>query len=132
MRKNKEYIKPDNGLSTSPAFETGIAKIQGGIGEERTLTQAERAACKRFKINATVESESESDSVSDHECFLKQYEKTKKQKERSFLEQSDYINCNFVMGSAAVVESLWSVFDAFNTKRRRGSSPILNEMILFF
>ena len=97
------------------------------------MTPAEKAACKRFKINAT--DESESDSVSDHECFLKQYEKTKKRKERSFLEQSDYINCNFVMGSsAAVVESLWSVFDAFNTKmRRRGSSsPILNEMILFF
>jgi hypothetical protein len=68
-----KYIKPANGLSTSPAFETGIAKIQGGIGEERTMTQAEKAACKRFKINATVESESESDSVSDHECFLKQY-----------------------------------------------------------
>lgn len=126
-----KYIKPANGLSTSPAFETGIAKIQGGIGEERTMTQAEKAACKRFKINATVESESESDSVSDHECFLKQYEKTKKRKERIFLEHSDYINCNFVMGSAAVVETLWSVFDAFNTKRRRGTSPITNEMILF-
>ena len=62
---------------------------------------------------------------------LKQYEKTKKRKERIFLEHSDHINCNFVMGSAAVVETLWSVFDAFNTKRRRGTSPITNEMILF-
>ena len=29
------------------------------------------------------------------------------------------------------METLWSVFDAFNTKRRRGTSPITNEMILF-
>jgi len=28
------YIKPNNQLSTSPAFETGIAKIQGGLREE--------------------------------------------------------------------------------------------------
>ena len=37
-----KYIKPANGLSTSPAFETGIAKIQGGIGEEQTMTQLRR------------------------------------------------------------------------------------------
>ena len=30
-----------------------------------------------------------------------------------------------------MVENLWSVFDAFNDKRRRGISPITNEMILF-
>jgi hypothetical protein len=29
-----QYIKPNNQLSTSPAFETGIAKIQGGLREE--------------------------------------------------------------------------------------------------
>ena len=34
-------------------------------------------------------------------------------------------------GSAAVVESLWSMYDAFNSKRRRGMSPITVEMILF-
>jgi len=40
-------------------------------------------------------------------------------------------HCKFVTGSAAVVESLWSMYDAFNTKRRRGMSPITVEMILF-
>jgi hypothetical protein len=45
--------------------------------------------------------------------------------------QSDYIDCKFITGSAAVVESLWSMYDAFNGKRRRGMSPITVEMILF-
>ena len=45
--------------------------------------------------------------------------------------KSDYIDCNFITGSAAVVEGLWSMYDAFNSKRRRGMSPITVEMILF-
>ncbi len=40
-------------------------------------------------------------------------------------------NCKFVTGSAAVVESLWSMYDVFNTKRRRGMSPITVKMILY-
>ena len=55
--------------------------------------------------------------------------KNKKTKESSG--QSDYIDCNFITGSAAAVESLWSMYDAFNSKRRRGMSPIMVEMILF-
>jgi hypothetical protein len=62
---------------------------------------------------------------------LTQFEKSKKRKEREYLGHSDYINCEFVLGRGAVVESLWSVFDSFNDKRRGGSSPITNEMILF-
>jgi hypothetical protein len=95
------------------------SKKSGGIGEERTMTQAEKVACKRFKKNATVESEneSESDSDSNQGCFLKQYEKTKKRKERSFLEQSDYINCNFVMGAAQQWWRLYGVYLMHSTPR---------------
>jgi prophage tail gpP-like protein len=35
------------------------------------------------------------------------------------------------MGSAAVVESNWSGLDHFITKRRKGMSPLLTEMIMF-
>ena len=44
---------------------------------------------------------------------------------------SDYINCKFVTGSAAVVESLWSMYDALNTKRRCGMLPITVKMIVY-
>jgi len=63
--------------------------------------------------------------------FLEEFERAKKQKTKEVSGQSDYINCNFVTGSAAIVESLWSMYDAFNTKRRRGMSPITVEMILY-
>jgi hypothetical protein len=35
------------------------------------------------------------------------------------------------MGSAAVVESNWSGLDHLITKRRKGMSPLLTEMIMF-
>ena len=63
--------------------------------------------------------------------FLEEFERAKKQKTKEAIGQSDYINCKFVTRSAAVVESLWSMYDAFNTKRRRGMSPITVEMILY-
>ena len=45
--------------------------------------------------------------------------------------ESKYINCDFILGSAAVVESLWSEEDALMSKRRHGMNPITNEAILF-
>ena len=93
------------------------------------MTMAERNACKPFRWDDVADSDS--DWESEDECFLTQFEKSKKRKEREYLGHSDYINCEFVLGNGAVVESLWSVFESFNDKRRRGSSPITNEMILF-
>jgi hypothetical protein len=127
---NLTYLSPKNGLSTDADFETGIAKIQSG--SERTMTQAEKRACKAFRKDANLGDESDLTVDSDEEdFFLREFEKTKRQKTQESSRQSDYINCNFIVGSAAVVESLWSMYDAFNSKRRRGMSPITVEMILF-
>ncbi len=63
--------------------------------------------------------------------FLREFEKAKRQKSNESSGQNDYINCNFIIGSAAVVESIWSMYDAFNSKRHHGMSPITVEMILF-
>ena len=126
------YMQAKNGLSTDWDFETGIAKIQ--CGSEQTMTQAEKRACKDFRIDSIPDSDDEFDDMVDsggEDYFLKEFEKAKKQKTKAASGRSDYINCNFVTGSAAVVESLWSMYDAFNTKRRRGMSPITVEMILF-
>jgi hypothetical protein len=73
----------------------------------------------------------DSDSSVGEDFFLKEFEKAKKQKIKESSGQSDHIEHNFILGSAAVVKSLWSMYDAFNTKRRRGMSPITVEMILF-
>ena len=45
---------------------------------------------------------------------------------------SKYIDCGFIKGSAAIVESLWSEEDCLlGNKRRHGMSPVTNECILF-
>ncbi len=127
-----KYLSPKNGLSTDPDFETAIAKIQSG--SELTMTQAEKCACRAFQKDANLESDDELDLTVDsgrEDFFLRGFEKAKKQKTKESSGQSDYIDCNFITGSAAVVKSLWSMYDAFNSKRRRGMSPIMVEMILF-
>jgi hypothetical protein len=63
--------------------------------------------------------------------FLREFEKAKKQKTKESSSQSNYRDCNFITGSAAVVKRLWSMYDAFNSKRCHGMSPIMVEMILF-
>jgi hypothetical protein len=126
-----KYLSPKNELSTNPDFETGIAKIQSG--SEQTMTQAEKRACKAFLKDANWGSDYKSDLTVDsgkEEFFLGEFEKAKKQKTKESSGQSDYIDCNFITGSAAVVQSLWSMYDAFNSKRRCGMSPITVDMIL--
>ncbi len=127
-----KYLSPKNGLSTDTDFETGIAKIQSR--SEKTMTQAEKRACRAFHKDANLESDDESDLTEDsgrEDFFLREFEKAKRQKTKESSGQSDYIGCNFITGSAAVVESLWSMYDAFNSKWRHGMSPFTVEMILF-
>jgi hypothetical protein len=117
------YLSLKNGLSTDANFETGIAKIQSE--SEQTMTQAEKCACKAFGMDANLGDELDLMVDSDEEdFFLREFEKAKRQKTKESISQSDYINCNFIIGSAAVVESLWSMYDAFNSKRCHGMSPI--------
>jgi hypothetical protein len=68
---------------------------------------------------------------SKEDFFLREFEKAKKQKTKESSSQSDNIDCNFITGSTAVVESLLSMYDAFNSKRCCDMSPIMVEMILF-
>ncbi len=129
---NVKYLSLKNGLSTNPDFEMGIAKLQSG--SEQTMSQAEKHACKALLKDANRGSDDESDLTVDsgeEDFFLREFETAKKQNTKESSGQSDYIDCNFINGSAAVVESLWSMYDAFNSKRRHGMSPITVEMILF-
>ncbi len=99
------YLSPKNGLSTDADFETGIAKIQSD--SEQTMMQAEKRACKAFQKDANLGDESDLMVDSDEEdFFLREFEKAKRQETKKSSSQSDYINCNFIIGSAAVVESL--------------------------
>ena len=126
------YLKPDNGLNTNPAFITGVMKIQQGLPFENLMTSAERLACKCLlkdtEGNVSDVVDTSDDNSDDME---KDHRNQKKRKCDAVAGESKYVNCHFILGSAAVVESLWSEEDALMTPRRRSMAPITNELILF-
>ena len=43
----------------------------------------------------------------------------------------DYVNCNFILGSSAVVDSLWSMANRLLDRNQSRKSPLLMESLLF-
>ena len=95
------------------------------------MIAAEVWACR--KLIKTVDKRNEEDgSLSDEaEDVVKFIAARKKRKAHEMLGVSKYVNLDFIMGSAAVVEQLWSKSDCVFTKRRAGLSPLVFEMIMF-
>ena len=116
----QKYIIANNGLSTDHYFETGVAKIQKGIMCEETMNLFETRACQvLLKSNNDEEDVLEdSDSNDDDIDFIKAVKANERKRKREEMGKSQYINCDFIMGSAACVERLWSEADAIFTKRR--------------
>ena len=74
------YLHANNGLSTDWDFEMGIAKIQ--CGSERTMSPAEKRACKDFRIDSIPDSDDETEDMVESgggDCFLEEFERAKKQ-----------------------------------------------------
>lgn len=131
LQSNK--INTDNGLSTDPNFERGVAKIQQGVVYENQMTIEEKNACKILLKHCESMSDDEVESEDEdlEEDITRAIEIQEKRKAKEIEGQSKYINCDFVMGSAAIVEQLWSKGGCVYTSRRLGMSPMVFEMIMF-
>ena len=57
-------------------------------------------------------------------------ERMERFKEHKLNKTDEYGNCDFVFGSAAVVERLWSVGDNILEDKRMRTTPVLFEAIL--
>ena len=122
-------IQIDNGLTTNVAFFSGVIKIQNGLSFEAEMTYQEKRACKDLLLD-DLEADEEGD-VSKL-SFQQRAEMDQKRKITEISGMSKYIDCGFIKGSAAIVESLWSEEDCLlGNKRRHGMSPVTNECILF-
>ena len=117
-------ILPDCDLVPQPLFDSGVAKIQAG--EENTLTLMEKnAVASLLKNPADDEPGQEAParpSISDR---LREMTSGPKKSD------SDYINANFILGSCAEVERLWSLAKFVLTDERSRMTPQLFEAILF-
>ena len=130
------YIEPEaNGLATNVHFITGVMRIQSGIEYEKKMTAREKQACRCLLRDGIVDDSDESEEDDDGDSgmnFVHAFKKDNKRKRDESEAVSKYIDCRFILGSAAIVESLWSEQDnLLANKRRKGMTPRMVEAILF-
>ena len=142
------HSKLGNKHETDRAFSIGVDKLQNK--KEKELTNSEKNACKnllkRNHLNwVAVDTQKEDDGdLSKEELFTQEsstfismksiysHESKKAEvEERKSVSECEYINCSFIGSSAAIVEGLWSKFDALVDQRRSGMSPVMIEAILY-
>ena len=125
------YIGPQSEKLSDPAFESGVVKIQRG--EEVSMTLAEKVACRSLEVGDDEIGEEVEAAEEEVQTLMKKLkEKKRKRKAGEFSsKKSEYLNVDFISGSAAEVERLWSICKYILTVNRSGLSPILLEAILF-
>jgi hypothetical protein len=123
-----KYIALDSDLVTDPLFISGVVKIQENRLQD--LTDAEKEAVDSLRKDGAATAEATED---DDGMTLVQKIRAGKRKQREEAESGEmqYMNTNFILGSAAVVERLWSNAGNILTKNRSGMTPQLLEAILF-
>lgn len=127
-------IKLDHArLHTNANFESGVCKIQ----EKKELTLDEAAACENLLLaNMVVDNDDNDASDEDNnateaeeddawQSMAQRHAKRMREKEaqkaaEQNLNDTAYGNCNFILGSVAEVERLWSVCKHILTNERKG------------
>jgi hypothetical protein len=141
------YIGRDSKKLVSSAFHNGILKIQGKKSSD--LTREEKLAVAPLKKDNQVNDNSfhgndedidnNSDDGGRETCghnlksLQSTYEKhmNRKRKEREEEKYGQHINCDFILGSAAEIERVWSAAERVLTNDRFSTHPVLLEAILF-
>lgn len=124
-RLGKKYIDPKSSIVHSAAFESGVVKLQRGLLS--SLSDAEKEA---VKVLAMSQPASSSTDQLTNLRFLTMREKLAKRRKLSERDES-YNDCQFILGSAAHVERLWSVSKYVLTEHRMSMTPQLFEAIVF-
>ena len=69
--------------------------------------------------------------MEDSDNFMTYQERRELHKMKRRLNNYQYGNVDFILGSAAVVERLWSIVDRLIDGERNNTSPLLMEALLF-
>ena len=96
-----KYISKDADILKNVEFESGICHIQNGSTE--LMTENEKTACARLLL----ETDDDLSESSDNEEVP--YEKRLRRRRWKRENPSGYLNRDFILGSAAEVERLWSI-----------------------
>ena len=122
-----KYIKPDSLIVKAKHFEAGVVKIQRG--EYNQLSDDARIACESLlkPANATP-----APARIPNRPAMIEFEMLMQQTETDHNSVNcPYINSDFILASAAVVERLWSLAGLILTDNRKGMTPHLFEALLY-
>ena len=106
-------------------FESGVVKIQNGAAE--TMSDFEKNACLRLEL---IDGEAV-ENVDGAGSEMTYKERRSLYQNKGKYNQANYGDLAFILGSAAVVERLWSISDNLIDGERNKTSPILLEALLY-
>ena len=122
-------ILPDGPLSPNADFESGVVKIQRKKIDD--MTDVEKVAVESLLVAEVEEAALANARGSDNDGGILGNIMNDEEEERSDV-SSKYGNCDFIYGSCAEVERLWSIAKHILTDVRKGMmDPIMFEAILF-
>ena len=116
-----KYIGEDAEIIRHKDFESGVCKIQNGSTE--LMTDEEKEACQSLLLETEEDSSSSDEEIS--------YEERLRRRKMERENPSGFMDADFILGSAAEVERLWSIANNVLTDERKKTSPLLLEGILF-
>ena len=123
------YILRNSAKLPDPHFVSGIIKIQNN--QLLHLTPEEKTACERVRNQGHEEEEGDN---TDIESLARRLKIRMKKRKAGVLESSrlsPYINVNFICGSAAEVERLWSIAKYILSNTRSRLTPNLFQALMF-
>jgi hypothetical protein len=126
---------PNSILVPNPHFESGVVKIQHGQLLE--LSDAEKEAVEGLRTQELGGEDGGNGGNDDEHMQQPQSPDNIRKQLRRMKEARDqpapsvYVNCDFIYGSAAEVEHLWSICSHILTDERKGMTPQLFEALVF-
>ena len=91
------------------------------------MSLQEKHACAALRLD----NDNASEYLEDSDNFMTYQERRELHKKKRRLNNYQYGNVDFILGSAAVVERLWSIADRLIDGERNNTSPLLMEALLF-
>ena len=126
------YIERRSCKLPAPDFVEGVIKIQEGKIME--LTQEEKDACHRLENQQQHQDATEETEEGETPTFASRFRDRMKKRKAGELERSQhspYQNVDYICGSAAEVERLWSLCRYILTNTRSRMTPNIFEVLVF-
>lgn len=121
------YIASDSEKLPDVHFLSGVCKIQ--MNQTGLMTIQEKEACEHLKI-VPPDDLQEPQPAANLPTMAEQLKQISESNKRQRTE-TEYINADFILGSAAEVERLWSICKYILTNQRKSLTPLMFEALTF-